>query len=202
MVTVRPPLSAADEPDEDGSADDGGHDACRDFTGEKDHAADDVGADQQDRGHNGGKRQDPPVVRASQRADGVRNDEAQERDRSGYSGGGSTEQDDAQPGDATGQGDVLAEAAGNVIAQGKAVQDTTAGQDDQRPRLRGTAAREGGQTSHVRRCCYLPETEASNVSWLETRMTFIRENRPALRAAPARASLTGVAPSRPREATA
>ena len=40
----------------------------------------------------------------------------------------------------------------------------------------------------------------SSVSWLETRMTFISEKSPALSAAPARASFTGVAPSRPSEA--
>ena len=44
--------------------------------------------------------------------------------------------------------------------------------------------------------------KASRVSWLVTSTPFVSDASPALSAAPARASLTGVAPSRPRLATA
>ena len=76
-----------------------------------------------------GVGQQPAVVGAGQRAGQVRDDQADERQRAAGGHRGAREQRDGGDADGAGQGDVLAEAAGDVLAEGERVQ---AGRVDQR----------------------------------------------------------------------
>ena len=82
--------------------------------------------------------------------------------------GGTAEQHDPQRRYAAGQADALAEAAGDVVAEGEAVEDAAGSQDDERADGEERQAREHHGPVAAREPPTCQKRNRSRVSWLET----------------------------------
>ena len=161
--------------------------------------ADDVGAEQQDRRQHHRVRQDPAVVGPGERPGDVGDGEADEDEGPGRGGGGAGTAARRERADARGGGDLLAEGAGDVVPEGEDVEPGAGDQCEQRPMTMNGAT--CAATSAARPASE-PTTQNRNwssVSASSSRTAVVNEPRRAVMAAPARASLTGVAPPRPSE---
>ena len=157
----------------------------------------DRGADQ------GAQRQHHGVVAADQRPDGVRRHQPDEGDRSGQGGAGRRPAA-RRPRRSRRRSSrrTPPEAAGDVVAEGERVEHPRAGQGEDRADERGTAARSAAPRSRGRRRCRPARAGRSPSSaGRPAAPPDVQLLTAAVTAAPAMASLTGVAPSRPSEAT-
>ena len=196
-------LLAADDVDEERCADQRGDDADVDLLGPRDEPADDVGGGQQARAGraprtaaaSGGRRRPAAGTRAARPA---RRSRWARRRRS------AAPQSTTAPRAATapGERDVLTEPGGEVVAEGERVQAARGERRRSRIRRRGTAA--------TCRCCRRWRRRRRRSARTGTlvgmslrgrRIALTSEVNAAEVAAPASASLSGVAPPRPSEPT-
>ena len=159
--------------------------------------------EQQDRREDRGVRQHPPVVGTGDRARDVRHRQPDERDRSGRRGGSTDQQHHRQRREGPRRTDLLTERARDVVAQRQRVQHAPRDQrhhrsdGDERRQLRRDGRRPDPPATR-------PPRSGTGPTWRRrlSRIAVVIEPRNAVIAAPASASFTGVAPSRPSDPNA
>ena len=155
---------------------------------------DDIGREQERGTGDEAHRDDPAVVGPDDEAGDVRHDEPQEADGAGEGGRGAAQHGDADGDRGPGQDDVLADAAGEVVAERERVELADGEEhDDEADHEEGQHGDDEVEAAPADRPD-LPEAEESKDCLLDTSRPDDQLASPAVTAAPARVRRRGVTP--------